>query len=287
MNDAKIRVVGGNAAMQLPLQKSRCFQDVVVTPEIATHWLTFNTSNRGIFASRLEEFKAAIIAGAWADNGEAVKFAHGKLLDGQHRLMAIAVTGKAQKLSVVCGLAPETQVTMDTGRSRTPRDVLSIEGMDIWSAGVCGSAIHGIITAENGGLPSSPAKYPNRVVKAFFLEHRAELERTVRFLHDMPHRPMVLSFSRAATFHYLFSKIDKDRADWFFSRLYIGDALKTTSPVFHLRNVLMNDWTAKSKKSVFIQCYHIVAAWNAVRKDASWKTPTCLYPRDNTTMTIA
>lgn len=287
MNDAKIRVVAGPAAMSLPLQKSRCFQDVVVTPEIAAHWLTFNISNRGFFNSRLEEFKAAIVADAWADNGEAIKFAHGKLLDGQHRLMAIAATGKAQRLSVICGLAPETQVTMDTGRSRTPRDVLTIEGLDTWQAGICGSAIPGIISATNGGLPSSPLKYPNRIIKAFFLEHRAELERTVRFLHDMPRRPMVLSSSRGATFHYLFSKKDQDRADWFFSRLYIGDVLKTTSPVFHLRTVLMNDWTSKTKKSVFVQCYHIVAAWNAVRKDAVWKTPHGLYPRDNTTMTIA
>ena len=286
MNDAKVRVVSGNAAMQLPLQKSRCYQDVVVTPEIATHWLTFNTSNRCIFNSRLEEFKAATIAGAWADNGEAIKFAHGKLLDGQHRLMAISLTGKAQRLSVVCGIAPETQVTMDTGRSRTPRDVLSIEGMGLWEAGICGSAIHGIISAANGGLPSSAVKYPNRVVKAFFLEHRAELERTSRFFHDLPRKPFVLSASRGVTFHYLFSKIDQERADWFFSRLYIGDALKTTSPVFHLRALLMNDWNAKKRKSSFVQCHHIVAAWNAVRKDSSWKTPAGLYPKDDSTMAI-
>jgi hypothetical protein len=272
--------------IELPLRKARGFEEVRVTPEIAQHWLTYNTSNRSIVNARVEQFKADMERGDWSDNGETIRFAYGKLLDGQHRLTALVLAGVTLRLPVMFGLDPESQVTMDTGRGRTPRDVLSIEGLGKWEAGVFGSAVHGILSARAGMLPSSTAKHTNREVRNFFLENRSAIEASLQVLHDLPRKPTPLPFSRALTMHFLFAERSREDADNFFQRLYIGDGLKTSSPIFHLRQRLMNDLVNKTKRSAFIECTYLVKTWNAFRKGASWKSGNNIYPRDGDTMEI-
>lgn len=275
-----------NPVLEIPLRKARGFEEVRVTPEVATHWLTFNTTNRALVNSRVQQFQADMERGEFLENGEAIKFAHGKLLDGQHRLMALILAGVTLRFLVSFGLDPETQVTMDTGRGRTPRDVLSIEGMGKWEAGVFGSAVHGIIATHSGGLPSSSARYTNRTVRNFFLEHRSAIESSLQVLRDLPRKPCPLPFARAMTMHFLFAEKDREVSDWFFQRLYIGDGLKASSPIFHLRQRLMNDLVTKNRRSAFIETAYLIKAWNAVRKGGSWKTGNTLYPKDGEALEI-
>lgn len=275
-----------NPSMELPLRKARGFEEVRVTPEIAQHWLTFNTGNRCLVNARIEQFKGDMERGEWAENGETIRFSYGKLLDGQHRLTALVLAGVTLRLPCIFGLDPESQVTMDTGRGRTPRDVLSIEGLGKWESGVFGAAVHGIISARNGSPPSSSVKYTNRAVRNFFLENQSAIKSSLRVLHDLPRKPTPLPFSRAMTFHFLFAEKDAELADWFFSRLYIGDGLRTTSPMFHLRQRLMNDMVTKNKRSPFVECAFLIKTWNALRHGNSWKAGSALYPKENDSMEI-
>jgi hypothetical protein len=70
-------------------------------------------------------------AGRWISNGETFKRAtNGTLLDGQHRLTAIVLSGVTlEEAVVISDLAPETQDTMDQGRARTVADVLGINAV--------------------------------------------------------------------------------------------------------------------------------------------------------------
>lgn len=269
-----------NDALAIPLRKHRGMEEVMVTPEIAAHWLTFNISNRSVTNARVERFKEDMERDQWRMNGETIRFAYGKLLDGQHRLQALTLSGKTLPFMVAFGLDPETQVTMDTGRSRTPRDVSSIEGLPTWQAGVFGSAVHGIMAVKRGGLPSSATKFTNQDIRNFLIANRIAIDSGIRVMHDLPRKPTLLPFARAFQLHYLFAEKDREKADWFFQRLYLGDNLGKTSPIFHLRNRLMNDLVNKTRRSAFLECSFIIRAWNAVRAGGLWRSASSLYPKD-------
>jgi hypothetical protein len=67
--------------------------------------------------------------GEWRVNGEAIKISRdGKILDGQHRLMAVLEADVAIETLVITGLEPEAQETMDQGRARSLADVFKLRG---------------------------------------------------------------------------------------------------------------------------------------------------------------
>lgn len=269
--------VNSNPAYDVPLRKARGVDEIRVTPDIAQHWLTFNTLNRNIVESKLAQFKNDMEAGNWLDDGATVRFAYGKLLDGQHRLNAIVLAGVTLRMTVVHGLDSESQVTMDTGRGRTPRDVLSIEGLDVWESGTLGSAIHTIIAYESGGLLYTSKKYTNREVRNFYLEHRAALDSSLYAVKPLPRKHTVIPLSVALAAHYVFSKVDKPLADRFVPSLLTGEGLARSTPLHFLRDLLLSDLLDKRSRSTFMTWFMMVKAWNATRSRASWKSKSALY----------
>ena len=95
-----------------------------ITPEIAKTMLGENVNNRRISRDNVNLFAREIRNGEWRFNGEAIKFGKdGRLLDGQHRLLAVIAADKPLTTLVIRGLEDETQQTMDSGKTRTLGDV--------------------------------------------------------------------------------------------------------------------------------------------------------------------
>lgn len=94
------------------------------SPEKAQRILdTKNPMNRSISAGHVARMADDMRNGRWDANGETIKFdSEGNLLDGQHRLQAIAMSGTSQKLLVVRGLDAQARNTVDSGRRRTVGD---------------------------------------------------------------------------------------------------------------------------------------------------------------------
>jgi hypothetical protein len=275
---AKEKIV--NPAMDIPLRKGRGSEEIRITPELAQHWLTFNTSNRELTAAKIEQFRADMERGYWNDDGATIRFAYGKLLDGQHRLKALLLAGVTLRMLVVFGLDSEVQVTIDTGRSRTPRDILSIEGLEPWSARTLGSAIHAIIAYE-GGMPMySPKVFTNRDVRNYYLENRGRLDATVYAINTFPRRHPTIPFARLMVLHYIFSKRDRDAAERFFDAFVYGAGLLKTSPIYHLRERLTNDLLDGKTKSAYDQYHYFVKTWNNFRAKGIINNKTFLYPHD-------
>lgn len=269
-----------NPAMDIPLRKARGIEEVRVTPEIAQHWMTFNVSNRELTQAKVDQFKADMEAGYWNDDGATIRFAYGKLLDGQHRLTALVLSGATIRMIVVHGLDSESQVTMDTGRGRTPRDVLSIEGLDKWASSTLGSAIHTIMAYETGRVIYSSIKFTNREVRNYYLEHRPRLDATIQASKGYTRKHCILPLARVMALHYIFSKIDQERANTFFDKLMSGEDLAKSSPIFHLRERLMNDLIDKKTRTAYEQFHYVIRAWNTFRRGGTIKNGTFLYPRD-------
>ncbi len=270
-----------NAHEDIPLRKGYGIEVVRVTPELAQHWLSFNSGNREVTQAKVDQYRSDMEAGYWLDNGETIRFGYGKLLDGQHRLMALVLAGVTIRMIVVHGVDSEAQATMDTGRSRTPRDVISIEreGRDgKWESATLGSAIHTIIAYESGLSIFSARKYTNREVRNFYLEHAAALEGTVRRVAGYPRKFPLLPHARTMSAHYILGRQDADAADAFFDRLLTGDNLAKTSPMFILRARLDSDRMEKKPRTAYEHFHFVIKAWNAFRNGKSLSRSS-LYPR--------
>jgi hypothetical protein len=128
----------------------------LVTPTFAALWLSQQEHNRTLVQSHVERLIRVMKEGQFQENGQAIVFdAQGRLVDGQHRLRAIVASGTSHRMVISRGVGAEAQATMDTGRSRSVRDVLSLNGHTSASElaamlNICWSYDrHGYITRDN------------------------------------------------------------------------------------------------------------------------------------------
>lgn len=93
---------------------------VLVTPKLAKEWLVKNDGNRNVVQSKVEKYAAMMAAGEWRPNNQGIGFGpNNKLLDGQHRLMAVVRANKSVRMLVVRGLDEQARWTVDAGCKRT------------------------------------------------------------------------------------------------------------------------------------------------------------------------
>jgi hypothetical protein len=104
---------------------------ITVTPELAAEWLkTKNTGNRPVTRSHVRFLASQMERGEWNFTGEAIQFSEsGRLIDGQHRLHAIVDSKTSQSLLVVSGVPDSSQSVIDTGKTRSAGDVLSMNNV--------------------------------------------------------------------------------------------------------------------------------------------------------------
>lgn len=137
---------------------------MVATPAWAAAVLeTSNTRNRKL-SNTWNRLRSAIARGAWKINGECVVFdTDGVLIDGQHRLHAIAQSGRAVPVLVVYGVEPGAFVTFDQGKKRSGADVLSTAADLREHAGTIAAALAWLARKEQGQLHlvSSVVAVPN------------------------------------------------------------------------------------------------------------------------------
>jgi hypothetical protein len=100
-----------------------------VSPEVALSWLERSGGNRAMRSDHIASLAAQMRRGEWVMNGSSIVFdAKGQLLDGHHRLMACHISGVSVEFLVVRGADTGALFTIDTGRSRTLADHLSMHG---------------------------------------------------------------------------------------------------------------------------------------------------------------
>lgn len=122
------------------------FRLVEMSPLEASQLLERNTSNRPISSNRVDLLKSHIANGTFSFNGDTIKLsADGKLLDGQHRLTAIAESERSVLVAVVDGLAPEVVATIDQGKPRSVSDILKFRDVHIGNATLVSAIATGLL----------------------------------------------------------------------------------------------------------------------------------------------
>jgi hypothetical protein len=267
-----------NLGQWLALQQAKvmgqvqCFQ-VEVTPAVASRWLTFNTGNRKPSRSKIRRFAAAMAAGKWALNGETVKFSiTGRLLDGQSRLLAIVAAKTTVVLEVRAGLPDIAQQSMDAGELRRGSHTLEMLGES--NPGVLSSALKWCWLLDKGWFVKRPFGEPevmeNSEVAPTLALH-AGLKASVGWSVGPGHRcDKLLPRSEAALWHYWLGRAaNKLERDEFFEALVEGIGLTKASPVWHLRERLleMRSSTKDTRKQRTIRGALFIKAWNLFTAD--------------------
>lgn len=97
-----------------------------VTPAMAADWLKSNTDNRPLRRAVVHGFKLSLQRGEYQPTHQGIAFAEdGTLLDGQHRLTAIAELREGSfPMLVTTGVSRDAFKVMDIGVKRTAADSL-------------------------------------------------------------------------------------------------------------------------------------------------------------------
>lgn len=239
---------------------------VTVTPAMAKKWLTTNEHNRNIKKSKVTVYARQMAAGEWQLTGQTIEFdTTGRLIDGQHRLLAIIESGESIRLLVAKGVRPEAQSVLDTGAARTYGDVLSMQGVE--------NATHVAAIAKrlckyesgfyNDGGNLVPANFEMADVITKHPGIHASASQAARLARG------VLTPSVVGMWHCLLTERDPYSAETFFTSLRDGIGLELGSPVLALRNRLDRDRQYGLRVNEAEQGALIVYAWNAFREGRS------------------
>lgn len=239
-----------------------------ITPKKAQEWLAHNTDNRPRRPKVVERYADAMKRGEWKMNGESIKFnCDGRLIDGQHRLLAIVSSGCTIETYVVRGLPVDAFDTIDQGAVRHLADVFARNG-EVNCHALAGAirwlgVLHDRMSWKNVGYTPEQAKAK--------LQDHPELRKSVSKVCSSNTKGLIPGSILAAC-HYLFSRKDADLADLFADSLIGGEGLKKSDPVYLLRERLIANGTAAAKLPRETIAALTIKAWNATREGKPMRT---------------
>jgi len=242
-----------------------------IGPQKAQHYLDMMKTNRKLRKKLVERYAAAIMAGQWKLSGDPIKFNNrGELIDGQHRLSAIIMSGMTVEMDVRRDLHPDVFAVLDTGGTRSPGDMLQVAGFN-YTTNVA-SAIRqasSILEVESGVItPTSLGK--KRIAPAVLLEwaeeHSEELLEACRATTTKDAKVVCSPPSLFAGLYFLFAQYNRKAAREFFSILVNGIGFEHTAndPIYMLRKQLL---ALRANKHIRRPTYYktalVIKAWNA------------------------
>jgi len=96
----------------------------LVTPDVARALLATQANNRRVRERRVVEYARAMADGKWIaqTNQQIGVCADGRLIDGQHRLLAVILNGKPIEMEITVGMPIEVQKVIDGACPRNAED---------------------------------------------------------------------------------------------------------------------------------------------------------------------
>lgn len=230
-----------------------------------------NKSNRPLNGENSNFISHAMKQNKFMFTGESIIIGkNGDLMDGQHRLDAVVLTGKEQYFVVVYGVDNDAFKHIDIGKNRSAGDVLSIQ--NIVNPNSFASIARFILNFNRGGIARAASKMSNKKMKItnseisdFVIKYHNSLQesRTYGFVKEN----VLLPGNLLSAFHYIFKKIDENAAADFCKKFSDGKELKDTDAISILRQEMKADIQSQRKMSAEEKMALICIAWNHYRND--------------------
>jgi hypothetical protein len=230
-----------------------------ITPEWAASTLVEkNAGNRAMNQRHVQSLAREIKMGRWKVNGDTICVNGTRLIDGQHRLAAVVMSGMPIQSFVIDGLPCDVFDTKDVGKRRSPGDTLSVRGEK--NACRLAAALQ-MIDKYMTGRADKLVGYSNTDIEVLLEKYpgaRDSLQTSARKRGLVP--PSVLDAC-----HYLFSQKDPELADDFVEKVERGAGLVEGSPWYLLRERLVGNSLSKAKLSRGYVMALCIKAWNCAR----------------------
>lgn len=146
-------------------------QRVLITPDQAMEWLEkTNTNNRKVSEKHVERLARDMTEGKWVLTHSGIAFdPDGTLLDGQHRLWAICMSGLSVEMFVWRNIEPQSMMAIDCGKTRSMADILNIAGEN----GEVSNHRLAALRAMLGGFGNPPTLSPSEMSQALLVHQDA------------------------------------------------------------------------------------------------------------------
>lgn len=226
-----------------------------ITPEWAKSMLERNVGNRALNRIHVENLAREMKKGRWKVNGDTICVNEQKLIDGQHRLNAVVLSGVTIQSLVVEGLPSDVFDTKDVGKRRSAGDTLSVAGKKN-AFRLAATLI--LVDKYFTGRADRSVNYSNTEVEAL-LEKYPRVEDSI--LSGVSTKGLMPPSILDAC-HYLFSRKDPELADEFVEKVIKGTGLDDESPWYVLRERLVGNSLSKSKLSRPYLMALCIKAWN-------------------------
>ena len=220
-----------------------------VTPELADKILTDSqesVKNRNVMDGHVKWLASQMTSGKWRTNGEPIILdEEGLLLDGQHRLYAVAMSETEIETVVTRGVPRKTFATIDTGMARTTGNVLTIAGEK--NSPIIASALGWLHRYDTGKmLWGVKASGFTSAMSLSILKKHPDLKDSAAWANGVRSNVFLSYIPRSALafLHYLFSKHKPQRAKEFFD--LIGDIIPDSQGT---PTRVMRDWILKNNRS--------------------------------------
>lgn len=231
------------------------------TSELCKRFLeTLGDQQRNIKKYHYASMLRDVLADQWLFTGETWIFGtRGQMLDAKHRATLVVESGKTIMAIMVFGVPESSFVAIDLAAKRTGGDTLRMSGHK--SAVALAAAASWVFKWQQENLMMKCVISPLKSDE--IIQGNPSLIESVSRTSSSHLEGLRVGHGFPAFCHFLFSRIEADLANDFFSRLGTDTGHEDKSPILALRRTLIN----RGKK--FNQQQMIVAffkAWNIYRQ---------------------
>jgi hypothetical protein len=233
---------------------------ITITPETAKEWLDkYNIGNRKILPNHIRMIARDISSERWMFNAQPICFStKGRLLNGQHRLLACVEADQPIDVAVARGIPDEAFATYDIHAKKTVPAGMSIESADMRviaaAAKIQWRLDEGISISDTRNKPTS-----------------SELADTMRRHKDLsigfPLARRMMTIGSAAVMTFLIYHVRQSKlpyAEDFLHQLETGEGLVRGNPVLKVRNALLTNRGSDvraDRLATLISCWNDYVAW--------------------------
>lgn len=215
--------------------------ETTITPEDAAKLMAANAeNNRNINQTTVSTYTDDMTHNRWPYVADTIRVSEtGRLLDGQHRMLAVIASGRPLKAILITGLPDGAISRIDLGRRRTVADLVDVntKGTGVTQTKAIGAVGRRVLLWTDYGLRRglgtrvlSPTEVSDYCLRPDVLPELIESVRVVRAAR--------LS-AMVSAMYVVTARIDREAARAFFTGLTTGADLSTGSPVLALRNRLI------------------------------------------------
>lgn len=260
-------------AMDKGAQTEMVTTTMLVTPQQAQAWLDAMPIQRRTRQNKIQTLSRQVLEGRWRLSPHGIVIGKsGYIIDGQHRLIVCAQTGRPMQLRVTFNAPDESFLVIDGAVSpKTLDDALHHEGVARGLSVIVAGPVRMLFREERGAsIWENSLQCSNEEGIEVFRRHpglvtASELAAKVRLA---PSRALL------AYFVYRAMEVDETVTRLFVDALATGEQLRSGDPALLLRNTWIQERNSRVKATGLHDTIRIATAINAAlrgKKLPSWR----------------